>query len=297
MAIVQEFTYLKPGTLDEVVRCLTELKDPAILAGGTDLVAELKAGVASPGTVIDIKGVPGLTGLTYDESTRTLDIGALVTFSQLILSELVREKFPLISEMARTVASKAVRNRATMMGNICSAVPCMDSGPVLMVYDARLTITGPQGTRTLPVSQWFKGPRQTAIQKGELVTSITVPLPAETHGGCYVKLGRYKGEDLAQASAAIMVMEGHRYRVAFGSVAPTPVRAAQIEALMKGKTPDDDLLNAATELIPKEIKPISDVRASKEYRMHMCKIMFTRGLRAAAARMKNTGPDYGTALI
>lgn len=297
MAIVQEFKYLKPGKLDQAVRYLSELEKPAILAGGTDLVAELKGGVASPGTVIDIKGITGLDGLTFDDSTQTLDIGALVTFSQLIQSELIREKFPLIAEMAQKVASKAVRNRATMAGNICSAVPCMDSGPVLMVYEARLNLTGPDGNQTLPVSQWFKGPRQTAVKTGELVTSITVPLPAGNHGGCYLKLGRYKGEDLAQASVAILALQNNRYRVAFGSVAPTPVRAAEIETLMNGKSPDDDLMNAALDLIPKEIKPISDVRASKEYRMHMCKIMFTRGLKAAVARMNDNGPAYGTPLI
>lgn len=297
MAILQEFKYLKPAKLDEAVRYLTELDKPAILAGGTDLVAELKGGVASPETVIDIKGLPGLDGLIFDESTQTLDIGALVTFSQLIESELINERFPLIAEMAQKVASKAVRNRATIAGNICSAVPCMDSGPVLSVYDAGLTIAGPAGNRTLPVSQWFKGPRQTSIQPGELVTSITVPLPPEKHAGCFVKLGRYKGEDLAQASVAVLVMQGNRCRVAFGSVAPTPVRAARIEALMNGKTTDDDLINKAVNLIPKEIKPISDIRASKEYRMHMCKIMFKRGIKAATARLNGTGPAYGTALI
>ena len=284
MAIVQEFKYFKPKTIKEAVSLLLGHKNSFVLAGGTDLVGELKSGMVSPGAIIDIKGIAKLTGIDFKGNI--LKIGALVTFSDLIKSGVIRERFPLILEMAKTVGSVAIRNRATMVGNICSAVPCMDSAPVLSVYDAEIHVAGAGCNFRFPVSQWFKGPRKTAVKGQGIVTSITIPLPSREHAGCFLKLGRYKGEDLAQANVAVMALSNNRYRVAFGSVAPVPIRAGKIEKVLDGSILNDDLLRTAKELIPGEISPITDIRASKEYRMHMCKVMFERAIRTAAARLK-----------
>jgi carbon-monoxide dehydrogenase medium subunit len=220
-----------------------------------------------------------------------------VTFSDLIKSGIIREHFPLITEMSGAVASVAIRNRATIVGNICSAVPCMDSGPVLSVYDAEILVSGAGCNFRFPVSQFFKGPRKTVLRGQGIATSITISLPAPKHAGCFMKLGRYKGEDLAQASVAVLALPKRRYRVAFGSVAPVPIRAKKIEKLLNGNPLDDHLINTAKELIPQEISPITDVRASQEYRMHMCGVMFERAIKAAAARLEGTGPAYGTARV
>lgn len=295
MVIVQEFKYFKPKSIKEAIAFLLGHKNSFVLAGGTDLVGELKNGMVSPGAIIDIKGITKLTGIDFN--AKVLKIGALVTFSDLIKSGIIREHFPLIVEMTQTVASVAIRNRATMVGNICSAVPCMDSAPILSVYDAEIHVTGAGCNFRFPISQWFKGPRKTAVKGQGIVTSITIPLPPREHAGCFVKLGRYKGEDLAQANVAVLALSNNRYRVAFGSVAPVPIRAKKIEKILNGSLLDDDLLRTAKELIPEEISPITDIRASKEYRMHMCKVMFERAIKVAAARLKGTGPAYGTALI
>lgn len=295
MTIVTDFKYFKPQDLEETTALLSTHKNAALLAGGTDLVGNLKAGLVSVGALIDIKGLATLNGIGFGD--QTLKIGALVTFSELIESAVIREHFPLIGEMARTVGSVAIRNRATMVGNICSAVPCMDSGPVLMVYEAGINVRGPAGERTIPAADWFKDSRKTALGPAELVTAITITPPAAKHAGCFVKLGRYRGEDLAQASVAVLALENHQYRLSFGSVAPVPIRARSIEALLAGHPPDPGLINAAQEQIPRQIAPITDVRASKEYRLHMVKIMFERAIRAAAARLSGRGPTYGTALI
>jgi CO/xanthine dehydrogenase FAD-binding subunit len=295
MAIVQEFKYFKPKSIKEAIALLLGHKNSFVLAGGTDLISELKNGMVSPGAIIDIKGITKLTGIDFN--AKVLKIGALVTFSELIKSGIIREHFPLILEMTKTVASVAIRNRATMVGNICSAVPCMDSAPILSVYDAEIHVTGAGCNFRFPVSQWFKGPRKTAVKGQGIVTSITIPLPSREHAGCFVKLGRYKGEDLAQASVAVLALSNNRYRVAFGSVAPVPIRARKIEKVLNGSLVDDDLLRTAKALIPEEISPITDIRASKEYRMHMCKVMFERAIKVAAARLKGSGPAYGTALI
>lgn len=296
MAIAHEFDYVKPDSLAEAVSLLTRHGAGAqLLAGGTDLVGWICDELVAPEILVDLKGIPELAEILWGGGT--LSIGALVTFSDLLDSAVVREKFPLIREMARTVASPGIRNRATLIGNIASAVPCCDGGPVLLVYEAHLRVTGPKGERKIPVDDWFLGPRKTVLKSGEIVTRVEMSLPAEKHGGCFVKLGRYQGADLAQASVAILALPEHKYRVAFGAVAPTPVRARKIESLMEGRPCEPGLVTSAGQLIPQETAPITDVRASKEYRALMLPTMFGRGLTAAVARLEGQGPPYGERLI
>ena len=204
---------------------------------------------------------------------------------------------PLLCETARVVASTAIRNRATVTGNICSAVPSCDAGPVFLVLDAVIRVCGKNGDRTIPIGEWFRAPRETALGADEIVTGIEIPLPSGTHGGCYVKLGRYKGEDLAQASVAVVALPGRELRVAFGAVAPTPVRGARIENMLNGKEPDGRLLDEAIALLPQEISPITDIRAEKEYRIHMAGVMLKRGVETAVSRMEHGEPAYGTGVI
>jgi carbon-monoxide dehydrogenase medium subunit len=296
MPIAHEFEYAKPQSLDDAVGLLADRGDAArLIAGGTDVVSELRDGLTAPDLVIDLKGIAGLDAIGFGGGTLT--IGALATFTDLIESDPVRREFPVLWEAAKSVGSVGIRNRATMTGNICSAVPCCDAGPPLLVYEAAVRVTGPSGERSIPISDWFLGPRETALGTGEIVVSIEVPRPADGHGGAYVKLGRYKGEDLAQASAAVLALSGNHFRVAFGAVAPTPVRARRIEALMEGRLLDDALVQEAKGLVPEETAPITDVRASEAYRAHMLPIMFERGARAAVARLRGEGPAYGTRLV
>jgi CO/xanthine dehydrogenase FAD-binding subunit len=266
-----------------------------VLAGGTDVVPALRDEVLTPEVVVDIKGVPGLEGIR--PVGERLHIGALATFTELIESELVRESFPLLHEMAVNVACRGIRNRATVVGNICSAVPSCDAGPVLLVHEARLLITGPSGQRIVNMDAWFTGPKRTGLRNGELVLGIEVPGGTRSHGGSYVKLRRYRGEDLAQAGVATLVSPEFEYRIAFGAVGPTPTRARKLERAMKGREPSEDLLAKARTIIPRETSPITDMRATAEYRSHMLSVMFQRGARAAVDRMRGEGPPYGSALI
>ena len=296
MAIAHEFEYVKPGTLREAVKTLARYGTRArILAGGTDLVTLIAENMLTPDVVVDIKGVPGLDKIEFKNGV--LSIGALATFSDLRDSPVVAKKFPVIREMTGWVASVGIRNRATMVGNICSAVPCCDSGPILLVYDAAVLVTGPAGKRKVPLRDWFLGPRKTVLKRGEIATGVAVPLPKKKHAACFVKLRRYEGEDLAQASVTVLALAGNSYRISFGSVAPRPIRGERIEALLEGQALSDDLIQEAVRLVPEEIAPITDIRASKEYRMLMVGVMLERGLRAAVARLAGTGPAYGTSLI
>jgi CO/xanthine dehydrogenase FAD-binding subunit len=295
MAIAHQFAYLKPRTVSEAIKTLARYGNRAlVLAGGTDIIPLIADDVLHPQALVDIKGIPRLNAIEF--RNEVLTIGALATFSDLRDSAVVAQKYPVFREMAGWVASTAIRNRATMVGNICSAVPCCDSGPVLMVYEASVLLAGPAGKRKLPLREWFLGPRKTALKKGEIVTGIAVRLPRKKHAGCFVKLGRYRGEDLAQASVTVLALADHQYRVAFGSVAPAPVRGHRIEALLAGKALTDSLLAEAVKLVPQEIAPITDIRASKEYRAHMCGVMLERGMKAAVSRLRDAGPAYGTRL-
>ena len=294
MVIAREFEYSRPATLDEAVGLLSGAAGAAVvLAGGTDLVAWLRDEAVAPDLVVDIKDVDGLDVLSLDAGRLT--IGALTTFTDLIESEVVADAAPLVREMARTVASPGIRNRATVVGNICSAVPSCDAGPVLLACDAVVNLIGPAGVRGVPIGDWFVGPRATARRDGEVVTHVTFDI--EPHGGCYVKLMRYGGEDLAQAAVAVVVDRNLSYRVAFGAVAPTPIRAEPIEDLLAGHRPSDDLLASAVEMVGRLISPITDLRSSADYRTHMCEVMLRRGLVAAVERLDGRGPPYGERLI
>lgn len=296
MPIAHEFEYAKPSSLDEAVRLLADGGAGArLLAGGTDVVSELRDGLTAPDLVVDIKGIPGLGSIALEDDA--LAIGPLITFTDLIESDAVRDAVPVLWEAARMVGSVGIRNRATMTGNICSAVPCADAAPPLLVYEAAVHVTGPDGARSIPMTEWFSGPRRTALRPAEIVTSIVIPRPADQQGGAYVKLGRYRGEDLAQASVAVLALPGKTRRVAFGAVAPTPVRAPKIEVLLEGRELTDALIDEAKKLVSEETAPITDVRASAEYRAHMLPIMFDRGLRAATERLRGGGPPYGRTLV
>ena len=295
MAITHQFDYAKPKSLDEALNLLSQRRNYAILAGGTDLINMLKDGLTQPKLVIDIKGLNALNKISFKGGA--LQIGAGATFSDLLKSEIVRERFPVIIEIAKTVASVGIRNRATVVGNICSAVPCMDSGPLLCAYDASVLTTGPKGSRKIPTEKWFIAPRKTALRKGEIVTGVSIPYPKQKHAGCWVKLGRYAGEDLAQVSVLILALADGSFRISFGAVAPVPVRARTIEQLLSGQEITPPVIQKAVKMIEEEIKPITDIRASKEYRMHMAKVMFERGIRAAIGRLNGSGPEYGASLI
>ncbi len=296
MTIAQVFDYQRPETLDEAVRMLSgHAGEVRVLAGGTDLVAWLRDEAIAPDLLVDIKQIEGL-GDIVDEGD-AVAIGSLVTFSDLLNSELIRTRLPLIHEMAGTVGSTGIRNRATLVGNICSAVPSCDGGPVLLVYDAAVYVVGPNGPRRIPIHEWFLGPRETALARGEIVTKVVVPVPVGGHGAAYVRLSRYEGEDLAQASVSVLAPPDHLFRLAFGAVAATPVRARRIEALLMGRALDPGLVAEAMGLVREEILPITDMRATKEYRLRMSEVMLQRGLKASVERLEGTGPSYGTNLM
>ena len=293
MSIAYEFEYAKPAGLKEALRLLAR-PGAVALSGGTDLVAWLRDGAVSPASLVDIKGLAELRGIRLKAGK--LWIGANTPFAEIIESPLVRKHAPVLVESSGLVASVGVRNRATVGGNVCSAVPCCDSGPSLLVYDAAVHVATARGTKTIPMNRWFLGPRRTALAKGGLVLGFSLK-PAK-HAGAFAKLKRYRGEDLAQASVAVRVDAKGAWRVAYGSVAPTPIRGPKVERLLKGvKKPDAALLKKAVALAEAEVAPITDIRGSQVYRRLMIGVMLKRALRLAAARLAGRGADYGINIL
>lgn len=286
MAIINDFEYHKPTTLNEALALLTKFKGKAkLLAGGTDLIVHLKEDLAKPEAVIDVKALPGFSEIKF--SGNQVFLGAGVTFTEIIESEEMKQKLPILWQASETVASIGIRNRATLVGNICSAVPSLDSAPALQVYDAEVVVKSEKEERTISIQDWFTGPKKTCLQLDELVLGINIPITP--HKGVYEKLGRYKGEDLAQAGIGILVNKAKDYKFAFCAVGPIPKRFAKLEEFMKGKVITEELLNTAAEMIPDEISPITDIRSTKEYRIHMMKVMFKRGMLKSMAALESGG--------
>lgn len=284
MPIPHDFEYARPSSMGEVLELLSKYgKKAKILAGGTDLANMLKQGFPVPEMMIDIKGLAELDQIKLNG--HELFIGSLVTFTSIIKSDIIKEKFNILWDAAHLVASNGVRNRATMLGNICSAVACMDSAAPLLVHDAIIHLKSKTGDRLVPINQWFIDNRKTAIKEDELVTGVSIILPKQKYAGSYKKLMRYSGEDLSQANVGILALEDKSFRIAFGAVGPTPKRSLKIEHFLDKKEITETVIAEAKNMIETVIAPITDVRATKEYRMHMTKVMFERGLKEAIEKL------------
>ncbi len=285
MAIPYEFGYAKPTSLQEAIELKGKFQNDArILAGGTDLVNEIKKGFRVPEMIIDLKNLSDFKKIEI--SNGHIHIGALVTFSEILKSQVVTENLSILIDAAGMVASNGVRNRATMVGNICSAVACMDSAAPLLVHNAIIHAVSIEGKREVKIQNWFVDNRKTAILDNEIVTHVSIPIPTVKYAGVYQKMMRYTGEDLSQANVGVLLFANGDCHVAFGSVGPTPKRSLKIENLLKTKGITAASIEEAKDLIETVIAPITDVRATKEYRMHMTKVMFERAMQTAMERIK-----------
>ena len=277
---MKQFNYLAPKSLPEALAFLAEHGDSAVVFnGGTDVVVRLRDNLIAPEYVIDIKKIPGLDTITFDEKTG-LTIGACVTMNEIGANEYVQKYYPYLGKAALSVGSKQVRNRATCIGNIVNASPLADTGTPLLANDAVILAEGPEGKREIPIREFFIFVRKTALKKDEIVTAIRVPYHAGSEG-VYTKISRRREVDLSTVCATV-VRDGNDWRIAFGSVAPTPLRLVKTEELLRGKKLDGALIEQAAELAKTEVAPIDDVRASKEYRVTIVGLIVKRSLEALA---------------
>ena len=285
------FDYVRAASADEAVGLLTEHGNTArLLMGGTDLFPNMRDGKLRPQVVVDVKGLPGLRDIGYDES-RGLTVGAAVTMNELARHPDVRAHYPLLAEAASTVASYQIRNRATLGGNLCNASPCADTTPAALVLGAGLVLYGPEGEREVPAEAFFLGPGQTVLQPTELLLAVRLPLPPARSAGRYLKLGRQRSGDLALVGVAVQgfvdgTASGVRFRVGLASVAPTAIRAREAEEVLAVNPPGEQTFTLAAQKARAAASPISDVRGSAEYQQAMVQTLTLRALRDVWARLE-----------
>ena len=288
MKRLQEFVYHEPRSLADAIEILSAAGEGArVLAGGTDLVVDMKTGRMRPTTVVNLKRIPGLTGIEdVGQGTR---IGALTKVTVVEQSSLVQDHHPALAEAASLLASPPVRALATIGGNVGRASPASDLGPALIVSSATATIVGRGGARDELVEDLYTGPGTTSLAASDVITSIFLPSPPSGFGSAFIKLGeRGSGTDIAIAgvSASVVISADGRIadcRIAMASLGPTPMRASATEALLRRQMPTDELLTDAAASAGREAKPIGDMRASASYRTALAQVLTKRALYAAIA--------------
>jgi carbon-monoxide dehydrogenase medium subunit len=286
-----EFDYVKPTSLSEASRILAERPDRARpFMGGTDIFVRMRDGFVRPEIMVDVKHLPGMRGIRYDEQ-KGLTIGAATTLNEIAAHPAVQTRYPLLVNAVSSVASYQLRNRATLGGNLCNGSPAADTAPATLLLEATLVLNGPGGERVVGAGEFFLGPGATAIQPGELMTAIRFPIPPAGSSGRYLKLGRNKAGDLAIAGVAVLgfpngTSAGYSFRLGLASVAPVPLRAWEAEQTLTDNPPGEETFALAAEKAMEAAAPIDDVRATAEYRKAMVRALALRGLREVWAQIE-----------
>ena len=285
---MRAFDFYAAKDASEAVALLAQ-HGPAVkvLAGGTDLLADLKFANAShaPKVVVDISRADDLRGIDITE--QGLRIGALATHTEIMRSPLIQDLFPALVDAAHTIGAVQTRNLGTLGGNLVTAVPSMDSGPTLVALDAIVTIASPEGRRQLPLVDFFVGPRKTVLKPSELLVEIIIPKESVGKPAHFLKFGLRKGQALALvnvAAATWVDWDKNAFvapRISLGAVAPTVIHASSAESYLEGKTITPEAMSEAGKLAVNDAKPINDFRASAAYRRDLIAVLTNRALESA----------------
>jgi carbon-monoxide dehydrogenase medium subunit len=281
---MRPFQYLAPASTSEAISLLVKHKDEAkVIAGGTDLVVQMRRRLIKPQYVVDISGIPNLDHVRFD-AKQGLTIGALTTIRALEKSAELWQWYPIISQAASKLGSVAIRNVATLGGNLCNAMPIADMAQPLLALSAKARIAGPGGERVIHLEDFFTDVGKTSLKIGEILVEIQVPVSLPNTRGLYLKHLTRGSIDLAIVNVAVVVTlePGDKIckeiKIVLGSVASTPMRARKAEDIMRGKQVDDALINRTAQVASDEAHPRpGSIRASVEYKKEMVKV-FTRQL-------------------
>jgi carbon-monoxide dehydrogenase medium subunit len=284
---VRRFDLALPRSIDEALRVLSDRgPDAKLLAGGTDLLPQMKNGLLAPGCVVDLSGVARIRILEPD--ARGLRVGAAVSARALERHTVVRSTYTALAESAALVGSIQVRNLATLGGNLCNAAPSADMAPPLLALDAVAVIAGPRGERRVPFADFFTGVRRTVLGADEVLVEIAVPAPGPRSGGQYLRHTPRRELDIAVVGVAsqLTLSDGvcAKARIALAAVAPVPLRAHRAEQALQGKPVTPEAIERAAELAVGIARPISDQRGSADYRHHLVRVLTRRTLRTALTR-------------
>lgn len=268
---------------------MTYGEDAQIIAGGTDLVPKLKARDLRVKTIIALNAIPEAKGIK--ETKDGVEIGALTTLREISKSEIINKNWKAVAEAAAYVSSMQVRNVATIGGNVCNASPGADALQGLIVADAKVNIAGPKGRRQVAIIEFFVAPGETVLEEGELVVSFTIPNPKEGTGASYKKFALRGNVDITIVGAGSSLRLDKDGKVndviiSLASVAPTPIRLPEVEKFIEGKELTEDLILQAAEMAANSCNPITDHRATKEYRTEMVKVWTKNTLVESLERAK-----------
>jgi carbon-monoxide dehydrogenase medium subunit len=282
------FEYRAPESLEEVWAALDEAGDDArLIAGGTALLLLMKQRLVRPALLVSLKRLGGLSEIRNEDGA--LRIGATATHRQVETNQHVRQHFPALAETLRRVATPRVRNQGTLGGNLAHADPNQDPPATLIALDASVRLRSSGGERGVRVDEFFTDYYETALQPGEVLTDILLPLPAAGSGSAFLKFLPRTADDYATVAAAASLRLDNGVcrdvRLALGSAGPTPIRARAAEAILEGQAPNDSTLRAAAAAVKDEVDPLSDIRGSAEYKREMSEVFAYRALRQALERV------------
>ena len=270
--------YLRPQNLKETLHLIKRWKKKStLIAGGTNVIPDLRARAVRPEVLIDISHLKSLAYIKEDK--KKIHIGALTTVSELASSKIIQKWAPLLSQAANQLGNPLVRNRATIAGNLADGSPAADTAVPLLALEAIVVIQGGK-EKQVPIHQFFVGPNQTVLKRDEMIKEVIVPKFNPNTKTAYFKLGLRNSMAISVVSIAVLMeMEKtfcKKARIGYGAVAPKPIRAYRIEEMLENNELTERLLRACCETIGKEISPISDIRASKEYRTEMASVLLKR---------------------
>lgn len=286
------FELLQPRELQQALELKKTYGEKAkVMAGGTDLIVLLKDQRLKAETVLSLGGIRNLNFIRLEEG-RGVTLGALATHGAVAASPIIQEKFPDLAEACAQVGAVQIQNLGTVCGNLCNASPAADAAPPLLLLDTILTLASTRGERSVSIHDFFLGPRRTVLQGDEILKEIFIPQPTGRRGATYIKLGQRKAMEIAIVGVGVAVyLNGSdrdvtECRIAMASVAPTPLRARKGEEILKGQEISDHLIEEAAEVAAEEASPISDVRAGRQYRLDMIRVLCRRATNTALARAR-----------
>jgi len=286
--VAQEFEYLEPKTIEEAILQLNTYGDKAkVIAGGTDLIVQMKMDMVHPEYLINIARIPALRYLIHDKGLR---IGALTPFQELQKWILIREKYTALFEAAQSVSRTQIKNMGTVGGNLCNASPAADSAPPLLVLGGRLKLVGGGPGRVVPLEDFYVGPGKTVLSSKELLIEVQLPESKDGTGSAFLKVVRVAA-DPAKLNVAVAIEREKDVckdcRIALGSVAPKPFRTIEAEDILKGKRLTMDLIEKTSQRASEEIQPITDIRSTVEYRREVTKVIVRDAIKLAWGRAAN----------
>lgn len=278
------FGYARPASLAETLALLRDVPDARLLCGGTDLLVKLRAGTVATPLVVDLKGVPELAP-GIEETPGGLRIGATTVLTAIGADPRIRAFFPALVEAMSVVGSIQIRNRATLAGNMCNASPAADTAPPLLVYGAMLELASERGRRSVPLTDFHRGPGQTVLGPGELVSAVELPVPDSPVGSSFERMTRRRGVDLATVNVACSVSSTGVTAFGYGAVGPKPFRVDDTSGVLADAASDPSAREAVLRELAAAASPISNVRASAEYRREMLHVLSRRALDTAHRRL------------